>query len=343
MPLPPKDTPPGRPPMDPASGVRQIKLQPHQMTEPLTPADDVFVLAHLGVPRVDLPTWRLTIDGLIDKPATFDLVALKRRPKVTIEAVHNCCGSPLEPTVPTRRVVNVRWGGIDLAELLAECGVAPRAKFLWSYGLDGGDFAGNAVDWFVKDMPLARLDLGGVLLAYELNDAPLPAEHGFPLRLVVPGYYGTNSVKWLWRLHLAEHRAENLFTTKLYNDPIAADDVAAGQPPQRPVWAIAPDAVIVTPAPGAVLALDAPTEVSGWAWSFRGIAAVEISADDGESFRRANLQERRGWAWQRFSLSWQPSARGDVRLSARAVEAGGAAQPDSGARNAMHSVRVTVR
>jgi sulfane dehydrogenase subunit SoxC len=343
MPLPPKDAPPGRPPMDPASGVRHIKLQPHEMTEPLTPADDIFVLAHLGVPRVDPPSWRLTIDGLIDKPATFDLAALKRRPKVTLEAVHNCCGSPLEPTVPTRRVVNVRWGGVDVAELLAECGVAPRAKFLWSYGLDGGDFAGNAVDWFVKDMPLARLDLGGVLLAYELNDAPLPAEHGFPLRLVVPGYYGTNSVKWLWRLHLAEHRAENLFTTKLYNDPIPADDVAAGQPPQRPVWAIAPDAVIVTPGPNAVLALDAPTEISGWAWSFRGIAAVEVSADDGESFRRATLQERRGWAWQRFSLSWQPASRGETQLLARAVEAGGSAQPRSGARNAMHSVQVMVR
>jgi sulfane dehydrogenase subunit SoxC len=342
MPLSQKDAPPVRPPMDPATGVRQIRLQPHQMIEPVTPADAMFVLAHLGVPRVDPATWRLTIDGLVDKPATFDLATLKTRPKTTIEAVHNCCGNPMAPTVPTRRVVNVRWGGVDLAELLAECGVAPRAKFLWSHGLDGGEFAGHAVDWFGKDMPLARLDAGGVLLAYEVNDAPLPAEHGFPLRLVVPGYYGTNSVKWLWRLHLAEHRSDNLFTTRFYND-VTADDVAAGQPERRPIWAIAPDAVIVTPAPDTVLALDAPTEISGWAWSFRGIAAVEISADDGENFRRTTLQERRGWAWQRFSFSWQPSARGDVQLIARAIEAGGSSQPRDGARNAMHSVRVTVR
>ena len=70
-----------------------------------------------------------------------------------------------------------------------------------------GDFAGTSCDWFVKDLPVARLAAGDLLLAYELNGAPLPAEHGFPVRLVVPGYYGTNSVKWLWRLHLAEGRA----------------------------------------------------------------------------------------------------------------------------------------
>ena len=119
--------------------------------------------------------------------------------------MHQCCGSPLEPSVATRRVANVHWGGADLAAiLLDELEIDPRARFLWSYGLDGGDFAGTSCDWFVKDLPLARLAAGDVLLAYELNGAPLPAEHGFPLRLVVPGYYGTNSVKWLWRLQLAE-------------------------------------------------------------------------------------------------------------------------------------------
>ena len=139
-----------------------------------------------------------------------------------MEAVHQCCGSPLEPNVPTRRVTNVRWGGVDLAALLDELEIDPRARFLWSYGLDGGDFAGTSCDWFVKDLPLERLAAGDVLLAYELNGAPLPAEHGFPVRLVVPGYYGTNSVKWLWRLHLAEHRADGPFTTVFYNDSARA-------------------------------------------------------------------------------------------------------------------------
>ena len=173
---------------------------------------------------------------------------MKARQKKIVEAVHQCCGNPLEPTVPTRRVVNVRWGGVDLAALLNEVGIDPRARFLWSYGLDQGDFAGTHCD-YVKDLPLERLASGDVLLAYELNGVPLSPEHGFPVRLVVPGYYGT---KWLWRLHLAERRAEGIFTTRFYNDSVGAADIAAGVPPRRPVWALAPESIIVAPAPDTV-------------------------------------------------------------------------------------------
>jgi sulfane dehydrogenase subunit SoxC len=191
---------------------------PHQMTDTVTSADDVFVLAHLGIPRIAPAHWSLSIDGLVGCARMLTLGDLKARPKRIVEAVHQCCGSPLEPTVPTRRVANVHWAGVDLAALLDEAGIDPAAQFLWSYGLDGGDFAGKPCEWYVKDLPLQRLAAGDVLLAYELNGEPLSAEHGFPLRLVVPGYYGTNSVKWLWRLHLAEHRAPGPFTTDFYND-----------------------------------------------------------------------------------------------------------------------------
>lgn len=334
---------PQRPPMDPSTGVRRIKLAPHELVRRVTPAEDLFVLAHLGIPRVDPEHWSLRVDGRMCRPATFSYAELTARPKKIVEAAHQCCGSPLEPTVPTRRVSNVRWGGVDLAALLAELGMDPSARFVWSYGLDGGRFGDTAWDWFVKDLPLERLRAGDVLLAYELNEAPLPAEHGFPLRLVVPGFYGTNSVKWLWRLELAAERHRGLFTTQLYSDRVAAEDLAAGQPPARPVWAVAPESVIVAPAPESVLPLDRPTEIWGWAWSFRGVAAVEISVDAGASFSRAALEERRGWAWQRFSLHWRPAAPGETLISARAFDANGSSQPEAGARNAMHTVRVLVR
>jgi sulfane dehydrogenase subunit SoxC len=333
---------PARPPMDPAHGVRRIPLQPHQLTDAVTPTEGVFVLAHLGIPRVDPAGWSLTVDGLVGRPATFTLDQLRARPKRMVEAVHHCCGSPMEPKVPTRRIANVRWGGAELKPLLDELGVDPRACFLRSCGLDGGAFAGTTCRWFAKDLPLARLDAGGVLLAYELNGAPLPAEHGFPLRLVVPGYYGTNSVKWLWRLELADSRGDGLFTTKLYNDPVEAADIAAGLPPMRPVWAFAPESAIVAPAPDAVLPRGAMTEIAGWAWSFRDLAAVEVSVDGGGSWTRAELATRRGWAWQRFSLAWRPAEPGPAVLCARAVEAGGAAQPDDGARNAVHRIPIMV-
>jgi len=244
--------------------------------------------------------------------------------------------------VPTRRVANVRWGGVDLAALLDQLDIDPRARFLWSFGLDGGDFAGTHCDWYLKDLPLERLAVGDVLIAYELNGAPLPAEHGFPARLVVPGYYGTNSVKWLWRLQLAEDRAEGLFASDLYNDSVGAGDVAAGLPSRRPVWATAPDSIIVSPSPDAVVEVDRPVEIEGWAWSFRGIASVLVSVDNGASFRQATLEERRGWAWQRFSLPWRPSELGEAVITVRATEASGVGQPPEGARNAMHKVRILV-
>lgn len=333
---------PARPPMRPATGVRDIKLQPHQMTAPVTATEDLFVLAHLGIPRVNPATWSLTIDGMVGRPLTLDLASLHSRPKTVVESVHNCCGSPTQPTVPTRRAANLRWGGVDLAALLAEAGVDPRAAYLWSYGLDGGSFAGTDCDWYVKDLPLARLAAGSVLLAYELNDASLPPEHGFPVRLVVPGFYGTNSVKWLWRIHLAAHRADGLFASQLYNDTAAPDDVTAGLDARRPNWAIAPDSVIVAPPPDAVLRAGATTEIWGWAWSHRELGAVEVSVDGGARFTRANLQPRRGWAWRRFSLSWQPDAAGQFAITARASDVNGAAQPADGARNAAHLIRVTV-
>jgi sulfane dehydrogenase subunit SoxC len=329
--------------MDPASGVRRIKLRPHEMIDGVTATDDLFVLAHLGIPRIDPAHWSLVIDGLVGHTLALSLDELKARPKTTIEAVHQCCGNPLEPKVPTRRVANVRWGGVDLAALLDEAGLDPRARFLWSYGLDGGDFAGTHCDWYLKDLPLERLKAGDVLLAYELNDGPLPAEHGFPVRLVVPGYYGTNSVKWLWRLSLAEQRAEGHFVSVLYNDSVEPKEIATGQPARRPVWATAPESIIVAPAEDAVVMASARTEIWGWAWSFRGIAAVEISVDGGVSFTRAGLEPPRGWAWRRFSLPWTPAHAGEAILMVRAIEAGGLGQPFDGARNAIHAVRILVQ
>jgi len=181
--------------MGPSVGVRSIKQRPHEMTDAVTATDDVFVLAHLGVPRVDPARWSLVIDGLVRRTRILTLDELRARPKKIVEAVHQCCGNPLEPTVATRRIANVRWGGADLVMLLDELGIDPLARYLWSYGLDGREFAGTTCDWFIKDLPLARLAGGDVLLAHELNGMPLPAEHGFPVRLAVPGYYGTNSVK----------------------------------------------------------------------------------------------------------------------------------------------------
>ena len=161
----------------------------------------------------------LTIDGLVERPRMLRFDDLVRYPKTEVTSVHQCCGSPLAPFEPTRRVCNVRWGGVRVADVLADCRPSAAAQYIWSYGADYGEFSGVAVNAYVKDLPIARID-ADVLIGYELNGSALAAEHGFPARLVVPGFYGTNSVKWLTRMTLTEGRAPGPFSTRWYNDPV---------------------------------------------------------------------------------------------------------------------------
>jgi sulfane dehydrogenase subunit SoxC len=189
----------------PAGFFRRIPLSPHQMQQRLTPTEHVIVLCHLGVARLDREAWSLTIDGLVERSICLRFSDLTAYPKHTVSSFHQCAGSPLQPLEPTRRISNVRWSGARLSDLLRDCRPAPQAKYLWSYGADHGTFGDIEHAAYAKDLPLERVP-SDVLIAYELNGAPLPAEHGFPARLVVPGFYGTNSVKWLNRMTLAGTR-----------------------------------------------------------------------------------------------------------------------------------------
>ncbi|MGH7031394.1 MAG: molybdopterin-dependent oxidoreductase, partial [Stellaceae bacterium] len=187
-------------PMDPAGYLRRIALEPHRTIARVTPQSELFVLAHLGIPRVEVALWRLEIAGLVERPATISFDEIRRLPVRQVESFHQCAGAPRRPDLAVRRVGNVVWSGVDAADLLHASGIRAEARFLWAHGLDHGDYDGVSAKWYVKDMPLARLAEGGVLLAYAVTGEPLTPEHGFPLRLIIPGYYGTNTVKWLWRL-----------------------------------------------------------------------------------------------------------------------------------------------
>ncbi|HXW29703.1 MAG TPA: molybdopterin-dependent oxidoreductase [Xanthobacteraceae bacterium] len=305
-----------------------------------TATADAIVLCHLGVPRLDRDAWSLTVDGLVARTRVLRFEDLARYPQATVTSMHQCAGSPLQPAEPMRRICNLAWSGARLADILADCRPAAAAKFVWAQGADHGAFDGIAVDAYVKDFPIERA-AADVLIAYELNGAPLPAEHGFPARLMIPGYYGTNSVKWLMRLTLAEGRARGPFTTRWYNDPVRdADGRDTGR--TAPVWAIAPESVIVAPAADEAVSAAIEREIWGWAWADGGVRAVAVTCDDGASWQPAQLEAPRGREWQRFALRWTPMARGAVRLASRATSTDGARQPESGWRNAIHYVPVSV-
>jgi DMSO/TMAO reductase YedYZ molybdopterin-dependent catalytic subunit len=179
------------------------------------------------------------------------------------------------------------------------------------------------------------------LIAYELNGEPLPAEHGYPARLFIPGYYGTNNVKWLTRITLADSRAPGHFTKQLYND-FVPDSHGRDTGRRAPVWAIAPESLIAAPAAKAALALGEACEVWGWAWADGGVRALDVTCDGGATWRPAQLEAPCGHEWQRFSLDWTPTTRGTARLASRAESYEGARQPDFAWRNAIAWVDVTV-
>jgi len=323
-----------KPPLETDGLVIKAKVEPRHLQEEVSDAASLFVLAHLGVPRVDASDWAFDVCGLVKRKLTLSLADLMTYPQVSVESFHECAGNPLDPTTPLRIVSNVVWRGVDVRQLLDAVGVDSSATHLWAYGLEYGAFAGSPVTHYVKDVPLSRVEEGDVLIAHALNGAPLSSEHGYPARLVVPGFYGTNSVKWLCRLELASDRPKGLFTTQLYNDTVEGGGT-------RPVWAVEPESIFVFPEPQAKLSSGAQ-KVWGRAWSSAPVASVDVSFDGGVSWQAAEVTPRRQRSWQTFSIRWQPRSAGAQRLQCRATDAAGRTQPLAGARNAVYSVDVMV-
>jgi sulfane dehydrogenase subunit SoxC len=318
--------------MDPNTVYRRL-VAVDQLTSPLTPSDDVYVIAHMGIARVDTAEWRLHVDGLVERPFELDYEALTSLPATDVTAVLECFGNPVEPEVATRRVGNVVWRGVRLADLLQRAVVKPQARYVCPEGLDSGTFANVHSERYVKDLPIARALEPDVLVAWAMNGAPLTAEHGFPARVFVPGYFGTNAVKWLSRITVTAERPESLFTTRLYNRRVDGE--------LRPVRELDVHAVIVTPADGARLTAGRHT-VTGWAWSHFPVSAVDVSIDGGASWRPARVSTRGAdYQWQAFTYVWDSAEPGRYELHARATDERKRAQPPTG-RNRIHTIHVVV-
>ncbi|SFN78293.1 Mo-co oxidoreductase dimerisation domain-containing protein [Bradyrhizobium sp. Rc3b] len=312
----------------------RIPSEPHELTDRITPTRACIVLCHLGVLDAQaVEDWKLEIGGLVKTGLVLSLRELKSLPKRQFVSVHQCAGSPLAPDKPTRRVCNVSWAGVRLGDLLGMAGVDETARFVWSHGADSGEFGGIECGHYLKDLPLSRVG-SDVLVAYEMNGAELIAENGFPLRLVVPGYYGTNSVKWLRKIELRSERAPSVFTTRWYND-LEADGSS------RPVWGIAPQSIIVWPKPDSQLNRGGLVQVWGWAWGDANLMAVELSADEGATWQECRLERAAEWSWSKFVYDlFVPE--GCTGLLSRARSRSGELQPVTGRRNAIYRVPISV-
>lgn len=309
--------------------------KPHLLSSPITSEDELFQTIHMGTVEVDKQKWLLIIDGLVKRPFAVTFEQLLAFPTTEITSFHECFGSPLTPpTIALWRVGNVTWTGVSLRLLLSYAQPLPPAQYVWSEGLDSGVFANVYADRYQKDLPLSKALCPEVLVAYKMNGEWLGKERGGPVRLVVPGWFGTNSTKWLGKLSLQEKRAPGPYTTRFYN--IKDLDFRDGR--IKPVWEVDVNSMIVRPAPNTVLT-GREVDIEGWSWSHDSVIKVEVTSDGGNLWTEAQLEPRKEFSWQKFSLHLRLTP-GSYTLIARATSRSGKCQAMCGWRNHVHSVDV---
>ena len=309
---------------------------PHELDAFLTHDDCLFQTIHMGAAEVSMEKWMLVFDGLVEHSFVVNLHQLRSMPSKTVTSFHECYGSPLmPPTKALRRVGNVEWTGVPLHILLAKAQPKAEARFVWSEGLDRGKFGGVEADRYQKDLPIDKALGSEVLIAYEMNGQALSKNRGGPVRLVVPGWFGTNSTKWLSKLSVQENRAPGPFTTVFYNETHPPDDPTCVS---RPIWEVQPNSMIVRPAPGSSL-VGPSIAVEGWAWSKNGVKNVKVSVDEGTMWKESELDERKDFSWQRFRVAVRLPP-GTHTIMARATSPRGRSQPLGEGRNHVHRVTI---
>jgi len=311
-----------------------------------TSNDLFFVRSHLAVlPDVSRP-WTLTIDGEVAHPVTLRLEDMRRmraeHRRATIECAGNGRGSFALPTTSGVQwglgaVSTATWTGVPLAALLERAGVQPRGLHFWMEAADRSPIP--ATPGFLRSIP-REAALGDALVAYEMNGQRLPLLHGGPLRLVVPGWYGMASAKWLTHVHARATESDNHFMARGYR-------YADGSP----VDLMRVKSLITAPRDGERLDVGT-TRVTGAAWTGTGtIDRVEISSDGGRTWQQVRfVSEPQPGTWRLWEADLTIRSEGEHRVRARATDTAGHTQPEHAAsnpggygNNSIHEVRVDAR
>ena len=310
-----------------------------------TPNDAFYVRWHMGVPDVAPASWRLRVAGPAAKSAReFSLDELKRLPRHEVAAINQCSGNRrglFQPHVTGVQwgygaMGNARWAGARLRDVLEIAGIAPQAV---EVAADGADTATLSGPDFVKSLPMWKALDPDTLVAFEMNEAPLPRWHGAPARLVVPGWTATYWVKSVTQLTVLDQPFGGFWMKSAYRVPKGLFGPSRFESQENeqtaPITDIRVNSLIVMPEPGATVSRDGHLEVHGFAWDGgSGIRKVECSTDDGATWREAALGRDLGrYAWIPWRFALAPPANGPRILSVRATSRDGAAQPDALVQN----------
>lgn len=317
------------------AGFRTFASPPVALQNDIVPNDLYYVRNHWReVPRIDAATYRMVVDGEVRRPLSLTYDELRRLPRKRFQVTFECCGNSPVPEywgqiTRTSSVMeqikghgimgNANWAGASLADVLARAGVKSSAVEVMFEGADHGpdEVAGDPKEvTYERSLPMAKATHQDTLLAYEMNGEPLPAPHGYPVRLLVPGWYGMTSIKWLVGIHVLDHEFKGFYQIERYqttNGPGAATYYTYHTKMKV-------KSIITNPLPGEIVPASG-YRLAGAAWSGEDeVVRVEISTDGGVTWGPVDvLRPRSGYSWYRWEHRWRPSGPGRHTLMSRAT------------------------
>lgn len=300
----------------------------------ITPTGMHYLLIHFDIPYIDAGEWRLKVGGMASNPLSLSLADIKRRPRVTMPVTMECAGNgrarlnprPVSQPWLLEAIGTAEWTGTPLKGVLDDAGVDAAAADVVFTGRDEGVQGGEA-QLYQRSLTLAEIARDEALLAYEMNGAPLEPQHGYPLRLMVPGWYGMTSVKWLDSIEAVAEPFKGYQMEQTYRYKNAPDD------PGEPVSTMRARALMLPPGIPDFMTrtrlVDAgEVTLTGKAWAGRlSVSKVEVSEDDGLSWRAAELGAQAGrFAWRNWAYHWDAKP-GRRFLRVRATDEAGNTQP----------------
>ncbi|MFN0102796.1 MAG: sulfite oxidase [Bryobacteraceae bacterium] len=301
----------------------------------ITPVERFFVRSHHYVPTVDPAAWRLQVNGKVGTPLTLTMDELKKLPRVEFVSVLECAGNGrglYEPSMAGLQwtygsVGNGRWAGVRLADLLKKAGAQPGAVEVL---FDGADVPVAKQPEFQRGIPFNKAMDPSTILAYEMNGEALTKDHGFPLRVVVPGWAGDCWVKWLTRIEVRDTEFDGFFMKTAYRHPgkPVAPGAAIDPAQMKPVTTLQVKCVIASHIDGQDIAI-AATKLRGAAWSHEApVSVVEVSTDGGRTWRQARLgKDTARFGWRQWEYDWTPPQAAYYNVMARARNVAGENQP----------------
>jgi len=337
--------------------VRNHSMPLEALRYEITPIGLHYLLIHFDIPAVDPDNYALTLGGQVRHPLKFTIEQLKARPATTLAVTLECAGNgrarlsprPLSQPWLVEAVGTAEWTGTRLGPLLDEAGLMDQSGDVVFTGLDRGIQA-DIEQQYERSLPLAECRRDEILLAYAINGQPLPPQHGFPLRLIVPGWYGMAHVKWLRAITVLGSSFDGYQQATAYHYRRSDDD--SGEPVTR----MLPRALMVPPGIPDFMSrvrFLAPSRqvLSGRAWSgCAPVTKVEVSVDGDETWAAADLGDPlSAYAWRPWSYIWDARNPGDYELSVRASDGAGNVQPTGASwnregvqNNAVQRIRVVV-